>query len=100
MCDESRTMDLTADGGVAQARVTGTNVQHVTAEGKLLFQWSPFDHFAITDVEPGERTGTNVNWTHGNALDFDTDGNLIVSFRNLGEITKIDVASGAVIWRM
>jgi hypothetical protein len=100
MCDESRTMDLTADGGVAQARVTATNVQHVSAGGKLLFQWSPFDHFAITDVEPTERTGTNVNWTHGNALDFDTDGNLIVSFRNLGEITKIDVTSGAVMWRM
>lgn len=51
-------------------------------------------------MEPAERTGTNVNWTHGNALDFDTDGNLIVSFRNLGEITKIDVVSGRVIWRM
>jgi hypothetical protein len=42
----------------------------------------------------------SVNWTHGNALDLDADGNLIVSFRNLGEITKIDVVSGAVIWRM
>ena len=100
MCDETRTMDLTADGGVAGARVTGTNVQHVSADGRLLFGWSPFDHFAITDVEPAERIGTNVNWTHGNALDFDTDGNLIVSFRNLNEITKIDVVSGAVIWRM
>jgi hypothetical protein len=100
MCDETRTMDLTADGGVAGARVTGTNVQHVSADGRLLFGWSPFDHFAITDVEPAERTGTSVNWTHGNALDFDTDGNLIVSFRNLNEITKIDAVSGAVIWRM
>jgi Arylsulfotransferase (ASST). len=100
MCDEVRTMDLTAEGGVATARVTGTAVQHVSAAGALLFNWSPFDHFAITDGEPADRTGPTVNWTHGNALDLDVDGNLIVSFRNLGEVTKINTVSGAVIWRM
>jgi len=100
MCDETRTMDLTDVGGVAGARVTGTSVQHVSASGKVLFQWSPFEHFDITDGELSNRTGQNVNWTHGNALDFDVDGNLLVSFRNLSEITKIDVASGAIMWRM
>jgi len=100
MCDEVRTMDLTAAGGIAEARVTGTAVQHLSAQGTLLFHWSPFDHFAITDGELGDRTGASVNWTHGNALDLDVDGNLIVSFRNLREITKIDAVSGAVIWRM
>jgi hypothetical protein len=100
MCDDTRTMDLTTNGGLAQARVTGTVVQHVAADGALLFEWNPFDHFEITDVEPAERSGMSVNWTHGNALDFDADGNLLVSFRNLGEITKIDVRTGAVIWRL
>ena len=37
---------------------------------------------------------------HGNALDVDADGNLLVSFRSLGEVTKIAVGSGAVIWRL
>lgn len=100
MCDETRTMDLTAIGGVAGARVTGTAVQHVSAEGKLLFQWSPFNHFDITDGQPADRAGANVNWTHGNALELDVDGNLLVSFRNLSEVTKIDTISGAIIWRM
>ena len=100
MCDDTRTMDLTAHGGVAGARVMGTVVQHIAADGTSLFEWSPFDHFEITDVEPAERTGASVNWTHGNALDFDADGNLLVSFRNLGEITKIDTRTGAVLWRM
>ena len=100
MCDESRTMDLSSASGVPAARVTGTVVQRVGADGALLFQWSPFDHFAITDVELAERSAANVNWTHGNAIDLDTDGNLLVSFRNLNEITKIDTRSGAVIWRL
>jgi hypothetical protein len=100
MCDETRTMDLRADGGVPNARVTGTVVQHIGRDGALAFQWSAFDHFAITDIEPAGRASAAVNWTHGNALDLDADGGLLVSFRSLAEITKIDTTTGAVIWRL
>ena len=100
LCDETRVLDLTALGGVANARVTGTVVQHIGAAGALLFQWSPFDHFAITDLDAAERAGASVNWTHGNALDFEADGNLVVSFRSLDEVTKIDASTGAVLWRL
>ena len=100
LCDETRTMDLTALGGLADAQVTGTVVQHVSPSGALLFEWSPFDHFALTDLEAFDRMGQAVNWTHGNALALDTDGNLLVSFRSLSEITKIDTQTGAVMWRM
>ncbi len=100
MCDEIHTMDLSSLGGVANAQVMGTVVQHVSAAGALLFEWSPFDHFEITDLEPASRTSQNVNWTHGNSLDLDTDGNLVVSFRSLSEITKIDTKTGAILWRM
>lgn len=100
MCDEVRTMDLRSDGGVQNAQVTGTVIQHIGANGELLFQWSPFDHFAITDLDPASRLGSAVNWTHGNAIDLDTDGNLIASFRSLNEVTKINVTTGNVLWRL
>ncbi len=100
MCDEPRIMDLSSVGGVPSAVVTGTVVQHMSATGGLLFEWSAFDHFAITDLDSASRVGPTVNWTHGNALDLDADGNLVVSFRSLSEITKIDTRTGAVLWRM
>jgi hypothetical protein len=100
LCDDTRTMDLSAVGGNAAARVTGTVVQHLSAAGALLFEWSTFDHFQITDLAAADRGGATVNWTHANALDLDVDGNLVVSFRSLSEITKIDARSGAVMWRM
>ena len=100
MCDETRVMDLSGVGGVPGARVTGTVVQHLEASDGLVFEWSPFDHFEITDVDHESRSGQTVNWTHGNALDLDAQGNLLVSFRSLGEITKIDTRTGAVLWRM
>ena len=100
MCDDTRVMDLTSAGGVAAAQVTGTVIQHVSATGTLLFDWNAFDHFDITDLEQQSRTGSMVNWTHGNALDLDADGDLLVSFRSLSEITKIGVATGEVLWRL
>jgi outer membrane protein assembly factor BamB len=100
MCDETRVLDLSGAGGVAGAQVTGTVVQHLAPSGSLIFEWSPFDHFEITDVDLETRSGPTVNWTHGNALDLDTDGNLFVSFRSLNEITKVDTRTGGVLWRM
>jgi hypothetical protein len=100
MCDETRVMDLSAHGGQADARVTGTVVQHIGADQRLVFAWSPFDHFSIEDLDPAERTGATVNWTHGNAIDLDPDGNLLVSFRSLSEVTSIDTRTGLVRWRM
>jgi Arylsulfotransferase (ASST) len=100
MCDEIRTMDLSGVGGVAGALVTGTVIQHVSEAGGLLFEWSPFEHFEITDLDSASRVGPSVNWTHGNALDLDADGTLVVSFRSLSEITKIDTRTGAVVWRL
>jgi hypothetical protein len=100
MCDEARTTDLTAVGGQAAARVTGTVVQHIGPDGALLFQWSPFDHFSITDLDSASRAGATVNWTHGNAIDLDGGGDLLVSFRSLSEITKISTTTSTVQWRM
>lgn len=100
MCDESRTMDLSAHGGSPTARVTGSVVQQIAGDGRLLFEWNPFEHFSIEDLDPADRAGASVNWTHGNAIDLDPDGHLLVSFRSLSEITSIDTRTGAVRWRM
>lgn len=100
LCDETRTLDLTSLGGMPDARVTGTAVQHLSAAGDVLFEWSPFSHLDPADADPALLSGPTVNWTHGNALDLDADGNLVVSFRNLNEVTGIDTRTGSVLWRL
>jgi hypothetical protein len=102
LCDEVRTLDLSAQGGAAGARVLGSGVQHRSAAGDVLFDWSPFDHLEVQlgILDPADRDAAVVNWTHANSLDLDADGNLLVSFRNLNEVTKIDTRTGAVLWRL
>lgn len=102
MCDETRTLDLSTTGGPLEAVVMGTVIQHISATGDLLFEWSPFDRLELDyrAIEPGDQTGGVINWTHGNAIDLDADGNLLVSFRNLSQVVKIDTRTGGVVWRM
>lgn len=100
MCDDHRTMDLSALGGHADADVSATVIQHLSASGQVLFEWNAFDHFDITDLPVSAATGPAVNFTHGNALELDSDGNLLASFRSLSEVTKINTTTGEVMWRM
>lgn len=95
---EYRTMDLTAHGGLATATVRGLRVEYVAPQP---FVWNTFDHFGVADAMPDiSLTGQNVNPWHGNAIDVDTDGHLLVSFRNMDEVTKINSSTGEIIWRL
>ena len=97
---DSRTMDLTAYGGSATAEVHGNILEEVDSLGQVHFLWNAFDHFSITDVDPSiPLTSSVIDWNHGNAIEIDSDGNYLVSFRHLSEITKIDSKSGNIVWR-
>lgn len=102
LCDETRVVDLSAQGASPAARVLGAGIQHRSASGDVLFEWSAFDHLAVELdlLSTPDRTAAVINWTHANALDVDRDGTVLLSFRNLNEITKIDGRTGAVLWRL
>lgn len=101
MCNHEEVMDLSALGGMSSVTTVWTVIQHVSEAGEILFEWNSFDHFDITDNPLSNvANATTINVTHGNALAIDADGDLIVSFRELDEITKINGANGVVLWRL
>jgi len=101
ICDEVRTVDLSAQGRSAASRVTGALIQHIDEFGELASQWSAFDHLEIdlSLLDPVDLNAPTINWTHANSIDLDKDGNPVVSFRNLNEVVKFNRTTGAVIWR-
>lgn len=98
-----RVMDLSEiiESGDEEAVVTGSVVQHIDADGNVLFEWRSLDHFALTDVDTMkvDLTESSIDACHSNSIDFDHDGNLIVSNRNLSEITKLNRDTGEIMWR-
>jgi hypothetical protein len=92
------TTTIITSGGYTTATVIGLVIQQLDPNGLPEFQWDSWSHFLITDTIVPLNTPT-IDYVHGNAIERDDDGNLLLSSRHLSEITKIDRA-GHILWRL
>ncbi len=98
-----RAGDLSSIGGATNALVSGHTLLRQTQDGSVVFFWSAWDHFQFEDwIEPPFPipANPNIDFDHPNAFVFDQDSNYVISWRNFGEVTKIDGVSGQIIWRL
>ncbi len=86
-------------GGVPTATVLGLVVQELDVDRNVMFEWRSWDHFQITDSYE-DLTLPTVDYVHCNAVELDTDGNLLISSRHMSEVTKINHQTGEIIWRL
>ena len=95
-------MDTVVPGGHQGVTVRGCLIQEQDPEGNVVFEWSSWDHFLITDASTDvDLTDPNfIDYVHTNAIEVDSDTTLLISNRNFEEITKIDRRTGEIIWRM
>ncbi len=92
---------VVAGGSSATVIVVGLIIQELDINKNVVFQWRSWDHFQITDVT--QDIGLDWPWidyVHGNAIELDYDGNLLISSRHMDEITKINRQTGEIIWRL
>jgi hypothetical protein len=92
-------MSTIVPGGNHNATVTGLIIQEIDENKNVVFQWRSWDHFAITDALHENMLSNAIDYVHGNAIEVDNDGNLIISSRHLDEITKINRTTGDIMWR-
>ncbi len=96
------TMDMSkiVSGGNPNATIIDGALQEFDSTGNLIFEWDALAHYKITDVDNHVNlTQSTIDFAHFNAVDFDTDGNPLISARNLDEITKVNKNTGDIIWR-
>ena len=93
-------MDTIVPGGNPHATVIGNIIQELDQSQNVVFQWRSWDYFRIIDAIHENLTAQDVDYVHMNAIDVDTDGNLLLSSRHLSEITKINRQTGNIIWRL
>lgn len=94
---DQRIMDLRAVGGGQADTVNGDGILILDRQGKKVWQWSVFD--VVDPLKDPKLLKTRRDWMHANSLNFDKDGNFIVSFYNNGQIWKVDAQTGKVLWK-
>jgi hypothetical protein len=87
-------------GGSRSATVRGNHVQEMDRSGNVIFECRSWDIFEITDAIGVDLTANSIDYVHMNALAVDYDNNILISSRNLSEVTKINRQSGEIIWRL
>ncbi|MCI0449550.1 MAG: aryl-sulfate sulfotransferase [Chlorobi bacterium] len=102
MSYDSQPVDMSkiVQGGNPNAIVIGLIIQELDVNKNVVFQWRSWDHFQITDPIYVNLLDSVIDYVHGNAIDRDFDGNILISSRHLDEITKINRITGDVIWRL
>ncbi len=100
------TVDLTGytfsgQPGKANTPIKGYGFQEIDQNGNLVLNWNSNDH--IHPSETYDEYGydsTFFDYCHGNTLEEDDDGNILISFRHLNSIYKINRLTGQVVWRL
>jgi len=93
-------MSVIVAGGNPNATVMGLIIQEIDENKNVVFQWRSWDYIDITDAVHEDLTAAFVDYIHGNAIELDNDGNLMISSRHISEITKINRSTGDIIWRL
>ncbi len=92
-------MSLLDPNASKEATVIGCIIQEVDRDNNVVFQWRSWDHIDITDTNR-PLDSNPLRYIHCNSIGQDHDGNLLLSSRNLDEVTKIDGQAGSIIWRL
>lgn len=76
-------------------KAVSSAVVRLNKKGNILWKWSTFDLKKPTGIPVKDMDG---DWGHANALAFDGDGNLLISYRDWNQIWKVDMKTGKRIW--
>ncbi len=89
-----------AKTGLGFGIAIGLIIQELDQARNVVFQWRSWDHFQISDMVGRNFSGGGIDYVHGNSLDVDPDGNIILSCRSMDEVTKISRTTGEILWRL
>lgn len=99
-------MDLSAytfsgQPGLVNTQLRVNGIQEFDPAGNLVFSWSAIDHIHPTEFVNGwNYNSADFDYAHANSIAQDDDGHLMISFRHLDAVYKIDHTTGQVIWRL
>ncbi len=87
-------------GSEVNGKIWADYLVELTKDGKKVWEWRTWEHLDPAEYRITAAQDTRAEWTHGNAVVELSDGGLLVSFRNISTIVKVDRSSGRVVWKL
>lgn len=86
-------------GSEHEGRLWADRIVEVDAQGRTVWEWHAWEHL---DPERDVITPTDLRheWSHGNTVVPLPDGDVMVSFRNISTVARIDRDTGKFVWRL
>lgn len=87
-------------GSEHAGRIFADSVVEMTTSGDVVWQWHSWEHLdPEIDIIPNVQD-VRAEWTHANTVSECRNGDILVSFRNLSTVLRIERPSGAVRWKL
>lgn len=93
-----RIMDLTAIGGEKKDTINGDGIVVFNLKGDKIWEWNVFEH--VNPLLDDSLIYLKDDWVHANSINFDLDGNFLLSLRNINQIWKVDRINGEILWKL
>ena len=97
--DPSQCVDLSSWGLSSQAQIIDNVIVELNSANQIVWSWSTADHINVATE--------NANWRdqfpdviHMNSIYSDGSGGVIFSARHLDAVYRIDMATGAITWKL
>jgi uncharacterized repeat protein (TIGR01451 family) len=97
--DPSQCVDLSSWGLSSQATVIDCVIVEINAADQILWSWSGVDHINVAAENTTFRSDF-PDVIHGNSIQYDGNGGIIFSARDLDAVYRIDMATGAITWKL
>jgi len=89
-----------AGSEIEGGKIWGDFIVEATTDGKVVWEWKAWEHLD-PDVDQLTALQDDRNeWTHANSVWEDADGSLLVSFRNISTVIRIERPSGRIVWKL
>jgi arylsulfate sulfotransferase len=92
------TFDLSAYGGSTKTPVWGDGYAILDTAGNIKERWNCFSE--LNPKNDATIMSKTTDWLHANSVNWDSDGNLYMTYNKISELWKIDSTTKKVVYRV
>jgi len=91
-------MDMSSYGGFVDAEIISPVMMHMDVDENIIREWHGLDHIPVT--ASSFLNFQQVDYLHWNAFDIDSFGGILMSFRNISTIVRLNPIDWSIDWQL